>query len=208
MNSLPTSSACWLFICKTHLLPLLDVKSAGDDCPLCMNMSRQGPVEVVLHVSTSSAWQVRVAFWLKSWENQPPLQCPDIMAKAPKGSERKVMKAARATHACSVSGSSALQVSFSLLVLHCSSCTCNGSAILSWDCHLSHVLLGVEEDEMGRPDWVCSCSFSFRNTAEALQLLPAAAYHCACLSQRWQAFWSWVSSTVTNLGCWMWTCLF
>lgn len=62
---------------------------------------------MVLRVFTYPAWQVRIsedklAFSLKSWENQSLLQCPDVTAKAPKGSGRNTIKAARATHACSV----------------------------------------------------------------------------------------------------------
>lgn len=66
--------------------------------------------------------------------------------------------------------------------------------------HLSYVPTTVEEDEMGRPDRVCSSYFrgcSLCNTAQALQLLPA-------LSLCWQAFWPWINVTATNLGCEVW----
>lgn len=56
----PSHKLCMLTICKTHFLPLLGVKPAGDDCPLCMNMPRQGPKGMVLCAFTTSAWQVRV----------------------------------------------------------------------------------------------------------------------------------------------------
>lgn len=159
------------------------MKPDGDDHLLCMNMQRQGARGMVLRVFIYPAWQVRIsedklAFSLKSWENQPLLQCPDVMAKAPKGSGRNMIKTARATHACSVFH----EAPHSRCLSPCRSCSAVPAPAMApphWagTCHLSYVSLAVEESEMGRPYWVCSNYCSFSNTAEALQQLPAA-----CLS--------------------------
>lgn len=177
-----------LIIYKTCLLPVLGHKNPLGTIALsawtCMG---RDPTERVLHVFFSSAWQVRAAFW-QNWETRPLLQHPNAMAKAPKGSRRNAMKAAKAVPALCLRKVHTQGPRPAVILPH-------------WGgtCHLSHAPAVVEEDEMGRPDWVSSSYFRGRslcNTAQAPQLLPAA-----CLSLRWQAFWSWVSGTTTNLGC-------
>lgn len=198
-----------LTICKTCLLSVLDEETWWGLLPSLQEHVKVGTQGNAPHVFTSSTWQVRVAFWLKCWVNLPLLQYPDVMAKAPKGSGRKAVKAAQAAHACSVFQ----EAPHSRCLCPCWCCTAvpaPAMALPPWagTSHLSHVPLAVEEDEVGRPDWVCSCCFIFSNAAEALSCCLQPAYRCARLSQCWQALWSWVSSTATNLRCWVWTCLF